>query len=114
MQKTEQYFALENLSDPDNMELNHYILNGLKAKYLMKRDSNYIIQNGEVLIVDEFTGRVLAGRRFSDGLHQAIEAKEGVQIKNENRTMATITYQNYFKEYKKIKWYDWYCKNRRE
>ena len=102
IEKAERYFALENLSDPDNMELNHYILNALKAKYIMKRDSNYIIQNGEVLIVDEFTGRVLAGRRFSDGLHQAIEAKEGVQIKNENRTMATITYQNYFKEYKKL------------
>ena len=100
--KAERYFNLENLSDPDNLELNHYILNALKAKYLMKRDSNYIIQNGEVLIVDEFTGRVLAGRRFSDGLHQAIEAKEGVQIKNENRTMATITYQNYFKEYRKL------------
>jgi preprotein translocase subunit SecA len=102
VEKAERYFALNNLSDPENMELNHYIINALKAKYTMKRDSNYIIQNGEVLIVDEFTGRVLAGRRFSDGLHQAIEAKEGVQIKTENRTMATITYQNYFKEYKKL------------
>jgi preprotein translocase subunit SecA len=102
IQKAEKHFSLENLSDPDNLELNHYIINALKAKYLMKKDSNYIIQNGEVLIVDEFTGRVLAGRRFSDGLHQAIEAKENVKIKNENKTMATITYQNYFKEYRKL------------
>ncbi|MGD9901672.1 MAG: preprotein translocase subunit SecA [Spirochaetales bacterium] len=102
IQKAERYFNVENLSDLENIELNHFILNAVRAKYLMKKDINYIVKGGEILIVDEFTGRVLSGRRFSDGLHQAIESKEGVEIKNENRTMATITYQNYFRLYKKL------------
>lgn len=82
--------------------MNHYINNALKAVYLMKKDENYIVDGGEVLIVDEFTGRVMVGRRYSDGLHQAIEAKENVRIQNENRTRATITFQNYFKLYTKL------------
>ena len=84
------------------MEPNHYILNALKANYLFELNSNYIVEEGEVLIVDEFTGRVLKGRRYSDGLHQAIEAKEGVNINEDNLTVATITYQNYFRLYNKL------------
>ncbi len=100
--KAEKYFKVDNLSSAENMELNHYILNALKANYLFELDSQYIIDNGEILIVDEFTGRVLKGRRYSDGLHQAIEAKEGVQINEDNLTVATITYQNYFRLYSKL------------
>ncbi len=100
--KAERYFKLENLSDINNLEINHHINNALRANYLMKRDINYIIKNDEVLIVDEFTGRIMNGRRYSDGLHQAIEAKENVKIKEENKTLATITLQNYFKLYSKL------------
>ncbi len=100
--KAEKYFRIDNLSSAENMELNHYILNALKANTLFELDSQYIVDNGEILIVDEFTGRILKGRRYSDGLHQAIEAKEGVEINEDNLTVATITYQNYFRLYKKL------------
>ena len=100
--KAEKYYKVENLSDVKCMELNHYILNALKANYIMMADENYIVKDDEILIVDEFTGRLMNGRRFSDGLHQAIEAKEGVKIKDENKTLATITFQNYFRLYKKL------------
>jgi len=102
IEKAEKYFNIENLSDIENTELNHYINNALRANYIMKRDDDYIVADGEVLIVDEFTGRVMVGRRYSDGLHQAIEAKEKVRIQSENRTLATITFQNYFRLYKKL------------
>ena len=100
--KAERYFKIEDLSDISNLELNHYINNALRANIVMKADRDYIVQNDEILIVDEFTGRVMQGRRYSEGLHQAIEAKEGVEIKNENKTMATITFQNYFRLYSKL------------
>ncbi len=101
--KAERFYNLENLSDVDNLELNHYINNALKANFVMFRDENYIVNDeGEVVIVDEFTGRLMPGRRYNDGLHQAIEAKEGVDIKDENKTLATVTFQNYFRIYKKL------------
>ena len=98
----EKYFAIDNFSDPDNMELNHYVMQALRANYLMKRDVDYIVKDGEILIVDEFTGRIMYGRRFSNGLHQAIEAKEGVTVRAESKTLATITLQNYFRMYGKL------------
>ena len=98
----EKYFGIENFSDPDNMELNHYVNQALRANYLMKRDVDYIVKDGEILIVDEFTGRLMYGRRFSNGLHQAIEAKEGVKVRSESKTLATITLQNYFRMYNKL------------
>ena len=98
----EGYFGIENFSDPDNMELNHYVQQALRANYLMKRDVDYIVKDGEILIVDEFTGRLMYGRRFSNGLHQAIEAKEGVKVRSESKTLATITLQNYFRMYNKL------------
>ena len=98
----EDYFKVENFSDPDNMELNHYVHQALRANYLMKRDVDYIVKDGEILIVDEFTGRLMYGRRFSNGLHQAIEAKEGVKVRSESKTLATITLQNYFRMYNKL------------
>ena len=101
--KAERFFAIDNLSDVENIELNHYINNALRANYIMKLDKDYIVnQKGEVVIVDEFTGRLMDGRRYSDGLHQAIEAKENVRIQSENKTLATITFQNYFRLYKKL------------
>jgi preprotein translocase subunit SecA len=100
--KAERHFRLENLADAENSLYNHHINNALRANFLMKREREYIVQNDEVLIVDEFTGRIMKGRRFSDGLHQAIEAKEHVKIKQENKTLATITIQNYFRMYKKL------------
>jgi preprotein translocase subunit SecA len=100
--KAEKYFKVENLSDVDNIELNHHINNALRAEYIMKLDSNYIVKDNEVVIVDEFTGRLMPGRRYSDGLHQAIEAKEGVKIQDENKTLATITFQNFFRLYHKL------------
>lgn len=100
--KAEKFYKIDNLSDVKYMELNHYILNALKANYIMVADENYIVKDDEILIVDEFTGRLMQGRRFSDGLHQAIEAKEGVKIKDENKTLATVTFQNYFRLYKKL------------
>ena len=102
VEKVEKYFKLENLSDISNLEINHHINNALRANFIMKKDINYIVKNDEILIVDEFTGRVMSGRRYSDGLHQAIEAKENVKIKDENKTLATITFQNYFKLYDKL------------
>ena len=98
----ESYFGIDNFSDPDNMELNHYVQQALRANYLMKRDVDYIVKDGEILIVDEFTGRLMYGRRFSNGLHQAIEAKEGVKVRSESKTLATITLQNYFRMYNKL------------
>lgn len=100
--KAEAFFHIESLSDIANLELNHYINNALRANFIMHRDENYIVKDGEVIIVDEFTGRLSIGRRFSSGLHQAIEAKEGVDIKDENQTFATITFQNFFRLYKKL------------
>lgn len=101
-EKAERFFKVDNLSDVNNLELDHYIMNALKANFIMKRDENYIVKDDEILIVDEFTGRLMQGRRYSDGLHQAIEAKEGVKIKDENKTLATITFQNYFRLYHKL------------
>ncbi|MBF0320602.1 MAG: preprotein translocase subunit SecA [Nitrospirae bacterium] len=98
----ERLLGVDNLFDPVNIELVHHVLQGLKAHHLYKRDVDYVIQDGEVLIVDEFTGRLMPGRRWSDGLHQAIEAKEGVKIESENQTLATITFQNYFRMYNKL------------
>ena len=102
VRECENYFGIENFSDPDNMELNHYVMQALRANYIMKRDVDYIVKDGEILIVDEFTGRLMYGRRFSNGLHQAIEAKEGVEIRAESKTLATITLQNYFRMYGKL------------
>ena len=100
--KAEQYFGIENLADPDNMKIQHHVNQALHANGVMHRDQQYVVQNGEVMIVDEFTGRIMPGRRYSDGLHQAIEAKEGVKVENESKTLATITFQNYFRLYRKL------------
>lgn len=100
--KAERFFKLDNLSSPDNTEINHYINNALRAHAIMHRDDDYIVEKGEILIVDSFTGRKMEGRRYSAGLHQAIEAKEHVTIKEENKTLATITFQNYFRLYHKL------------
>ena len=100
--KAERFFGLSNFADVENAALSHHIQQALKAHYIFKRDNDYIVSDGEVIIVDEFTGRLMIGRRYSDGLHQAIEAKEGVKIRNENKTYATITFQNYFRLYKKL------------
>lgn len=101
VEKAEKFFSVDNLSDPENMELQHHINNALKANYNMHLDKDYVIAEGEIVIVDEFTGRMMPGRRYSDGLHQAIEAKENVQVRRESKTLATITFQNYFNKYKK-------------
>lgn len=100
--KAERFFNIDNLGDIDNAALNHHIQQALKAHKLFHRDEDYIVNDGEVIIVDEFTGRLMIGRRYSDGLHQAIEAKEGVKVRNENKTYATITFQNFFRLYKKL------------
>jgi preprotein translocase subunit SecA len=100
--KAESYFNLENLADPNNMGIAHHINQALKANNIMKRDIDYVVQDGEVIIVDEFTGRLMYGRRYSDGLHQAIEAKERLNVKSESKTLATITFQNYFRMYEKL------------
>lgn len=102
VERCENFFKIENLSDPENMEINHHIMQALKAHNLMKRDVDYITKDGEIVIVDEFTGRLMFGRRYSDGLHQAIEAKEGVKVRQESKTLATITLQNYFRMYQKL------------
>ena len=102
VQKAEAYFNVENLADADNMALRHYIDGAIKARGVMHRDTDYIVKDGEVIIVDEFTGRLMYGRRFNDGLHQAIEAKEGVNVAAESKTLATITFQNYFRMYDKL------------
>ncbi|MCR5566313.1 MAG: preprotein translocase subunit SecA [Clostridiales bacterium] len=100
--KVETAFGIENINDPDNSELNHHVYCALRAHNLMKRDVDYVVQNGQVVIVDEFTGRLMIGRRYSEGLHQAIEAKEHVKVERESKTLATITFQNYFRMYKKL------------
>jgi preprotein translocase subunit SecA len=102
IRKAEQAFQVENLSDQENYELSHHINNALKAHGTMHRDQQYVVKDGEVIIVDDFTGRLMFGRRYSNGLHQAIEAKEGVKVERENKTLATITFQNYFRMYKKL------------
>lgn len=102
VKKAESYFSLENLSDIENTEISHHINQALKAHHIMFRDRDYVVTDGEVIIVDEFTGRLMIGRRYSDGLHQAIEAKEHVTVERESKTLATITFQNYFRMYKKL------------
>ncbi len=102
IRKAEERFGVENLGDPANMEINHHIVQALRANALFQLDKDYVVQDGEVLIVDEFTGRLMIGRRYSEGLHQALEAKEGVKVEKENQTLATITLQNYFRMYKKL------------
>ena len=102
VEKVEAAFRIENLSDIENMTISHHINQALKAHGLMKNDVDYVVKDGEVIIVDEFTGRLMYGRRYSDGLHQAIEAKEGVKVEHESKTLATITFQNYFRMYKKL------------
>lgn len=100
--KAEQYFGIDNLTDPDNTELLHHIHQALKAKGTMHLDIDYVVEDGEIIIVDEFTGRLMYGRRYSEGLHQAIEAKEGIEVKAESKTLATITFQNFFRMYTKL------------
>src|SRR5437588_5495744 len=102
VEKAEKLLGLDNLYDPANMDYIHHVYQALKAHTLFKRDRDYVVKDGEVIIVDEFTGRLMPGRRWSDGLHQAIEAKEGVKIEKENQTLATVTFQNYFRMYKKL------------
>lgn len=102
VKKAEEYFAVENLMDPENMTLLHHVNQALKANGVMRKDIDYIVEDGEVVIIDEFTGRKMLGRRFNDGLHQAIEAKEGVEVAQESKTLATITFQNYFRLYTKL------------
>ena len=102
IEKAEQFFNVENLADPENATLSHHINQAMKARGLMKRDIDYVVKDGEVIIVDEFTGRLMYGRRYNEGLHQAIEAKEGVKVASENKTLATITFQNFFRLYDKL------------
>jgi preprotein translocase subunit SecA len=102
VEHAEKEFNIDNLSDPENMEINHHIIQALKARNLMQKDVDYIEKDGEIVIVDEFTGRLMFGRRYSDGLHQAIEAKEGLSVRQESKTLATITIQNYFRMYQKL------------
>lgn len=102
VEKAEAFFKVDNYGDPENMEINHHVLQALKARNLMERDVDYIVKDGEIVIVDEFTGRLMFGRRYSNGLHQAIEAKERVLVRSESKTLATITLQNYFRMYQKL------------
>ena len=102
VKKAEAYFHIDNLTDPDNMTLSHHINQAIKANGVMNRDVDYVVKDGQVLIVDEFTGRLMFGRRYNEGLHQAIEAKEGVKVERESKTLATITFQNFFRLYKKL------------
>lgn len=102
VKKVEQFFHIDNLADPDNLEIQHNVILALRANNLMHKDQDYVVKDGEVLIVDDFTGRILPGRRYSDGLHQAIEAKEHVEVKRESKTLATITFQNFFNKYTKM------------
>ena len=102
VQKAEAFFGIENLNDPDNITISHHIQQAIRAYGVMKRDVDYVVKDGEVLIVDEFTGRIMYGRRYNEGLHQAIEAKEGVKIAHESKTLATITFQNFFRLYDKL------------
>ena len=102
IKKAEQAFNIENLADPENTTLSHHINQAIKAHGVMKRDIDYVVKDGQVIIVDEFTGRLMFGRRYNEGLHQAIEAKEHVELANESKTLATITFQNYFRLYDKL------------
>ena len=102
IEKVEDYLGIDNLYESANTPLISFLNNSIKAKALFKRDKDYVVMNGEVLIVDEHTGRILVGRRYNEGIHQAIEAKEGVQVKAENQTLATVTLQNYFRLYSKL------------
>lgn len=102
VKKAEEYFGIENLTDPENLTIQHHVNQALKANGVMKLDVDYVVKDGEIIIVDEFTGRLMYGRRFNEGLHQAIEAKEGVKVQSESKTLATITFQNYFRLYNKL------------
>ncbi len=102
VEKAENFFKIENLSDPENMEINHHVNQALKARAIMRKDVDYVIKEGEIVIVDDFTGRLMFGRRYSNGLHQAIEAKENMEVRKESQTLATITIQNYFRMYDKL------------
>ncbi|MCL1788962.1 MAG: preprotein translocase subunit SecA, partial [Oscillospiraceae bacterium] len=102
VKKAEEHFGIDNLMEPDNLSILHHVNQAIRAHGIMKNDVDYVVKDGEILIVDEFTGRLMLGRRFNEGLHQAIEAKEGVKVKNESRTLATITFQNYFRLYEKL------------
>ncbi len=102
VKKAEEFFGIENLTDPDNLTIQHHVNQAIKANGVMKLDVDYVVKDGEVIIVDEFTGRLMYGRRFNEGLHQAIEAKEGVKVQSESKTLATITFQNYFRLYNKL------------
>ena len=102
VKKAEEFFGIENLTDPDNLKIQHHVDQAIKAWGIMHRDQDYVVKDGEVIIVDEFTGRLMYGRRYNEGLHQAIEAKEGVEVARESRTLATITFQNYFRLYDKL------------
>ena len=102
VKKAEEFFGIENLTDPENLTIQHHVNQAIKANGVMKLDVDYVVKDGEVIIVDEFTGRLMYGRRFNEGLHQAIEAKEGVKVQSESKTLATITFQNYFRLYKKL------------
>jgi preprotein translocase subunit SecA len=111
--KAESFFKVDNLSDLNNVELLHHINQALKARYLMHADVDYVVKDGEIIIVDEFTGRLMPGRRYNEGLHQAIEAKERVKVARESVTLATITFQNYFRMYSKLSGMTGYRKNGR-
>ena len=100
--RSKQLLGIGNIADPENWDLKHHVETAIKAHSLYHRDVEYVVKDGEVIIVDEFTGRLMPGRRWSDGLHQSVEAKEGVKIERENQTLATITFQNYFRMYKKL------------
>ena len=102
VKKAEEFFHLENLTDSENILIQHRVNQAIRAWGIMHRDQDYVVKDGEVIIVDEFTGRLMYGRRFNEGLHQAIEAKEGVQVARESKTLATITFQNYFRMYEKL------------
>ncbi len=112
MKKVEQFFKIDNLADAENLEIQHNVILALRAHNLMFRDQDYVVKDNEVMIVDEFTGRIMPGRRYSDGLHQAIEAKEHVKVKRESKTLATITFQNFFNKFDKKGRYDWYSTHR--
>lgn len=100
--KVEKRLGINNMFDNDHLDLNHLVIQALRAKFMMHRDKDYVVKNGEIVIVDEFTGRLMFGRRYSDGLHQSIEAKENVKVQGESKTLATITFQNYFRMYNKL------------
>ena len=102
MKKVEAFFGIETLTDIKYIELYHHINQALRANMLMQKDVDYVVKDNEIMIVDEFTGRIMDGRRYSEGLHQAIEAKEGVEIKRESKTLATVTFQNFFRMYKTL------------